>query len=283
MNQPPTDIILGRRAFELLQYIIDSRGRCRISLPDTALGSAALLLRMEKQGNMDLLLIQGNSDWEEALASSGKSELLLEYNDENGGRCHFMVEVVRTFGERVWGKTPPVIYRVQRRMFFRLKAQPGTEVGFKIDPRQEARGIVRDYSLGGLAFWPESPLPLKTEDLVEDLRLRIPAGGSFTEIAIYAAVVRRVEPGTDPEKPLYALEFLGMSRRTRRQFAAHILGEKRRLLRQFKIPPFLLEGPRAQPGPIGCLPTGTTQDRSSPRAKSRKAARRGEGGLKYIF
>ncbi len=197
-----------------------------------------------------------------------------------------MVEGVRTFGEQAWGKTPPVIYRVQRRMFFRLKAKPGTEVGFKVDPQQEARGIVRDYSLGGLAFWSESPLPLKSEDLVEDLCLRIPARGSFTEIAIYAAVVRRVESGTDPVKPLYALEFLGMSRGTRRQFAAHILGEKRRLLRQFKIPPFLLEGPRTQPGPIRCLPTATTRDRFSLRAtceKSRKAPRRGEGGLKPIF
>jgi len=79
---------------------------------------------------------------------------------------------------------------------------------------------------------------------VEDLCLRIPEKGTWFEVFIYGAVVRRVEPGTRQGKSLYALELLGMSRRTRRTFASHILGRKRMLLRKFKIPPFLLGGPR---------------------------------------
>jgi c-di-GMP-binding flagellar brake protein YcgR len=180
----------------------------------------------------------------EAISLSGKGEVLLEYSDENGVLCHFMVEVIRTSPERVWGKLPAVIYRVQRRMFFRVKAQEGTEVVFALEPGIEVRGGVRDYSLGGVAFWSEEPLPLKTEDLVEDLCLRIPEKETWFEVFIYGAVVRRVEPGTRQGKSLYALELLGMSRKTRRTFASHILGKKRMLLRKFKIPRFLLGGPR---------------------------------------
>jgi hypothetical protein len=244
MTRQPTDIILSKKALELLRYIIDSRGPCKISIPDTPLCWTTLLSAVEREGSADLLLIQGNPELGEALSLSGKGEVLLEYSDENGVLCHFMVEVVRTSEERVWGKLPAVIYRVQRRMFFRVKAQPGTEVVFTLEPGIEVRGSVRDYSLGGLAFWSEEPLPLKIEDLVEDLCLRIPEKGTWVEVFIFGAVVRRVERGTGRGKSLYALELLGMARRTRRMFASHILGRKRMLLRKFKIPPFLLGGSR---------------------------------------
>jgi len=262
MNHPPTDIILGKRAFDLLQYIIDSRGLCKISIPETPSCWTTLLLAIERQGKADLLIIQGKPDIEKAFSSSGQGKILLEYADENGVLCHFMLDVIRTSGEKIWGKFPPVIYRVQRRMFFRLKAQPGTKVVFTLKPRREVLGSVRDYSLGGVAFVTEEPLPLKTEDLVEDLFLQIPEEGSFIEVPIYAAVVRRVEPRSQPGKSLYALEFLGMSRWTRRHFTSHILGKKRMLLRKFKIPRFLLEGPRTQRSSIPVLPSATARDRS---------------------
>lgn len=244
MNHSPTDIILGKGALDLLRYIINSRGPCKVSIPDTPFCWTALLLAVEREGPADLLLIQGNTELMEALSLSGKGEVLLEYADENGVLCHFMVKVIRTSPERVWGKLPAMIYRVQRRMFFRVKAQEGTEIVFTLEPGREVRGGVRDYSLGGVAFWSGEPLPLKTEDLVEDLCLRIPEKGTWFEVFIFGALVRRVEPGTWQGKSLYALELLGMSRKTRRTFASHILGKKRILLRKFKIPSFLLGGPR---------------------------------------
>ena len=244
MTRQPTDIILGRRALDILRYIIDSRGPCKVSIPDTPLCWTTLLLALEREGSVDLLLVQGNPELIKALSLSGKAEVLLEYSDENGVLCHFMIEVIRTSPERVWGKIPAVIYRVQRRMFFRVKAQERTEIVFTLEPGIEVRGGVRDYSLGGVAFWSAEPLPLKIEDLVEDLFLRIPEEGTWFEVHIYGAVVRRVEPGSRQGKSLYALELLGMSRRTRRTFASHILGRKRMLLRKFKVPPFLLGGPR---------------------------------------
>jgi PilZ domain len=255
MNRLPTDIILGRRALDLLRYIIDSRGPCKVSIPETPLSWTTLLVAVEREGSADLLLIQGNPELREALSLSGKGEVLLEYSDENGVLCHFMVEVIRTSPERVWGKLPAVIYRVQRRMFFRVKAQEGTEIVFTLEPGKEVRGGVRDYSLGGVAFWSEEPLPLKTEDLVEDLCLRIPEKGTWFEVFIYGAVVRRVEPGTRQGKSLYALELLGMSRKTRRTFASHILGKRRMLLRKSKIPPFLLGGPRVLQKVIPAAPS----------------------------
>jgi c-di-GMP-binding flagellar brake protein YcgR len=255
MSHPPTDIILGQRALDLLRYIIDSRGPCKVSIPETPFCWTTLLSAIEREGSTDLLLIQGNPELLEALSLTGKGEVLLEYADENGVLCHFRVAVIRTSLERIWGKFPAVIYRVQRRMFFRAKAEPGTEVVFMLEPGREMRGGVRDYSLGGAAFWSEEPLPLKTEDLVEDLCLRIPEKGAFIEVPIYAAVVRRVEPRSQPGKSLYALEFLGMSRWTRRLFASHILGKKRMLLRKFKIPPFLLGGPRGLQRVIPAAPS----------------------------
>jgi len=239
----------------LLRYIIDSRGPCKVSIPDTPLCWTTLLSAVEREGSVDLLLIQGNPQMREAISLSGKGEVLLEYSDENGVLCHFMIEVIRTSPERIWGKLPAVIYRVQRRMFFRVKAQEGTEIVFTLEPGIEVRGGVRDYSLGGVAFWSGARWPRKTEDLVEDLCLRIPEEGTWFEVFIYGAVVRRVEPGTRHGKSLYALELLGMSRRTRRTFASHILGRKRMLLRKFKIPRFLLGGPRGLQRVIPAAPS----------------------------
>ena len=236
---------MGRKALELLRYIIDSRGSCKISIPETPFCWTTLLLAIEREGSADLLVIQGNPELEETLSLSGKGEVLVEYADENGVLCHFMVAQIRTSLEKIWVKFPPVIYRVQRRMFFRIKAQEGSEIVFPAEPGREVRGIIRDYSLGGVAFWTHEPLLLKTGDLVEDLCLRIPEKGGWFEIPIYGALVRRVQTGILEDKPLYALEFLGMSRRTRRLLSSHILGRKRMIMRKFKIPPFLLGSPRS--------------------------------------
>ncbi len=129
------------------------------------------------------------------------------------------------------------------------------------------RGRVRTIAWGN-GFLVQDPLPLKTDDLVEDLCLRIPEKDRWFEVFIYGAVVQRVELKTRQGKSLYALELLGMARRTRRQFASHILEKKRMLLRKFKIPPFLLEGPRTLRRAVQVLPSAVTRDQSSPRFNS---------------
>ena len=127
-------------------------------------------------------------------------------------------------------ESPGIIYRVQRRKFYRLEAQGETVIIFHVTPETEERAKVKDYSLGGVAFSTARPLPLKTNDQLGDLCLRIPEEGDWLTIPIPLAVVRRVD--SQPGTFLYAVEFLEMSDTTRKQLARHIFERQRLLLRK---------------------------------------------------
>ena len=230
MTNQPSEIINGEKATELLRYLIDSRRLCKIRIPNTPYCWITLLSDIRREEHSNFLLIDGVPGFEKALSHSKNREVTLEYKDRGGIACHFSVRVSKIFPKMIWVESPGIIYRVQRRKFYRLEAQGETEIVFRVPPETEERAKVRDYSLGGVAFSTARPLPLKTNDQLEDLCLRIPEEGDWLTIPIPLAVVRRVD--SQPGTFLYAAEFLEMSDTTRKQLARHIFERQRLLLRK---------------------------------------------------
>ncbi len=231
MTNQPAEIISGEKVTELLRYLIDSRRMCKIQIPHTSYCCITLVSGIEKDEHSNSLLIDGVPGFEAALSQSRNRKVTLEYMDPGGILCYFEARVGKILPKMILVECPKAIYRVQRRKFYRLKAQRGTEIVFRVAPEKEERAKVNDYSLGGVAFLTERPLPLKTNDQLEDLCLRVPEEGDWFMVQIPLAVVRRIDSqrGTF----FYGLEFLQMPNTERKRLAQHIFEKQRLLLRKF--------------------------------------------------
>jgi c-di-GMP-binding flagellar brake protein YcgR len=202
MNKKNGEAISGEAVKEILRSLIDSRHLCKIEIPNTPFCWITLLSSIQKEGGTEYLLVDGVPGFESALPLSKNGEIILEYSDVGGVICHFNTRVAKTLPKMIWVECPEVIYRIQRRTFYRMKAPGGTEILFHLQTGKEEKGKIRDYSAGGVAIITEAPLPLGFNEQVKDLSLRIPEEKGWFIVEIPLAAVRRVDPHFQPGKSL---------------------------------------------------------------------------------
>ena len=231
MKAQPQEIISGENVTQLLRNLISSRRLCKVRIPNTHYCWITLLSGMQEEGQSSLLLIDGLPAIERALSVSKEKEVAVEYQEPGGILCHFHSRVVKKSPQVIWVERPEAVYRVQRRTYYRLKAQGGTEIRFCLEPGKEEKAKVRDYSLGGIAILTENRLALKPDDQLKNLELKIPEEGGWLVFSIPLAVVRRTDRSEDAF--LYGLEFLQLPDPVRKKLARHIFEKQRLLLRKF--------------------------------------------------
>jgi len=231
MTNPDAEIISGEKAIELLRFLIRSRRLCKIRIPNTPYCWITLLSDIKKEDHSNQLLVDGVPGFEQALSPFKDREITIEYMDPGGILCYFEARVGKILPKMIWVECPEAIYRVQRRKFYRLKAQGGTEIAFRVTPEREDRAKVSDYSLGGLAFLTEKPLSLKVNEQIKELSLKIPEAGNWLTVSIPLAAVRRIDSQSGTF--FYALEFLQMTDAARERLTRHIFEKQRLLLRKF--------------------------------------------------
>jgi c-di-GMP-binding flagellar brake protein YcgR len=228
------EIIQGPKVKETLRSLISSGQMCKMEISRTPYCWLTLLTEVREDRRENLLLIDRVPDFEKALSSSRRQEVLVEYLENNNVPCNFISRVARVDAQGIWVELPEKIHRIQRRRFFRLRAPVGTEIVFYVKPEVEERGKVRDYSLGGVAFLIGKEMILKPGDQLKALQLHIPDGEHRLSIPIPLAVVRRVQEDFFHGETLYALEFLEYSEAVKKGFNQHIFEKQRSLLRRVK-------------------------------------------------
>lgn len=228
------EIISGLKVRRSLQSLIASHHPCMVKIPNTPFSWEARITEIREEGNCSYLFIDGVRGFEQTLPPLQERKVTLEYADAQIFFCHFHTGVVDASPQSIWVECPEVIYRMQRRAYHRVKATGGTEIIFPLEGEAEVRARVRDYSLGGVAFFAEADLPLKPNDHLKELFLRIPEEGDWFRVEIPLAIVRRVEPPGQNGMNLYALEFLNLEGTMRKRFSQHIAEIQRHLLRKFK-------------------------------------------------
>jgi c-di-GMP-binding flagellar brake protein YcgR len=204
-------------------------------IPNSSYCWITLLSGIQKEGPSNSLLIDGVPGFEQALSQSKGQEVVLEYVESGGILCHFSSRVLKTDLnlKMIWVECPEVIYRVQRRTFYRLKAPARSEITFRTSPEKEERAEVLDYSLGGVAILVPRPLPLNANDQLKDLTLRIPEEKDWFTLPIPLGIVRRVDSLIHPGSLLCGLEFFHMTQSARIKLARHISEKERLLIRKF--------------------------------------------------
>ncbi len=227
-----TEILSGSRALEILEFLAGSRRMCKIEFPHTDFCWLSILLYIQKEDYETYLVFDGLKGFESILTRFPDREVRVEYLEIDGIPCHFHSQVIRSEPKEIWLSFPKEVHRIQRRIFYRLKALAGTEITFDIDSEKQVKGKVRDYSLGGVAFLADQPLELKKDDRVENLCLRVPSGRDWFIVHVPTAVVRRVEKEPLNGSYLYALQFLDLAGPMRNCLTRHIFEQQRSQLRK---------------------------------------------------
>jgi c-di-GMP-binding flagellar brake protein YcgR len=229
MDQP--EIIYGEKLLEMLKVLSESRRFCKMEIPHTNYGWITLVLGLQPVGSLNYLLIDKVAGFEQRLSRSQNQEISVEFLETDGVPCQFKARVFECRPEAIWVELPTSLYRIQKRKFFRVKARLGTAIVFHLDQAMEEKADVKDYSLGGVAFFMDRHLKLTVGDQLKEVELRIPQRSERINFHIPLATVRRLEPQMGG-KDICALEFLEMSDATRELLWRHIFREQRMFLRK---------------------------------------------------
>jgi c-di-GMP-binding flagellar brake protein YcgR len=232
MDQP-VEIISGQRLVGMLQGLIDSHRICKMEVPESSFPWVTSLLGLQQVDHEGCLLINRVVGFEKAVSSPARHEVSIEFLERDGIPFQFKTRIIDSLPGAIRLEFPRLIYRVQRRVFFRVKALPGTEVLFHVVPGEKAEAEVQDYSLGGMAFFVEKNLVLHIGDQITDICLRLPQEKEGVSYDIPLAWVRRIEQ-TSKGKDLCILEFLGLPNSTRERLWHHIFKEQKMLLKKTK-------------------------------------------------
>ena len=235
--EQPTQLLQGGDIPLILQSAIKSRQRVRMEIPRTNYSWITLFLGFETGSGGPWLLIDQVAGFDQALRLSRHQTIALSFFDRAGVPFNFSTEVHLSQPKEIWVELPRMIYRVQRRAFYRIKASLGMEIMLRDLVDQEYKARVKDYSLGGVAFYKELCeqwfKELKTDIKLQDNALLFPLGEEILTIPIPLAEIRRIV-GIPPDTVQGALEFLQMPESSRTQLERLISEQQRLVIQKIK-------------------------------------------------
>jgi c-di-GMP-binding flagellar brake protein YcgR len=188
-----------------------------------------LLLEIRHIGNTYHLLIDKVAGFEAALSMLSDKEVSLEFAEKGGVPCRFTSRIIACNPREILAELPPVIYRIQRRQYFRIEAPLGTEITFLTESSKERKKAkVKNYSAGGVAFFMENDWKLNVGNWLAEVHLNVPEGKGMIRFQIPQATVRRVESESSYRREaLCVIEFTEIPRQTRNSIFSHVLRQQR--------------------------------------------------------
>jgi len=221
----------------ILQSVIKSRQRVRMEIPRTNYSWITLFLGFETGPGGPWLTIDQVAGFDQALRLSRNQTIAVSFYDRTGVPFNFSTEVHFSRPKEIWVELPRMLYRVQRRAFYRIKASLGMEVMLRDLVDQEYTARVKDYSMGGVAFYKELGeqwfKELKTDVKLQDNALLLTRGDKMLTIPIPLAEIRRIV-GIPPDTVQGALEFLQMPESSRTQLERLISEQQRLVIQKIK-------------------------------------------------
>ena len=237
MAEQYSEIITGKQVIiNTLRPLIDSRTVCKMGIRGATQNWITLLLEIRSTGNAHHLLVDRVEGFENVFSKLPSAEVSLEFMDKVGVPCWFYTKVI-TCHKELLTELPEVIYRTQRRQYFRVEAFLGTEITFLAGSSNERKkASVKNYSGGGVAFFMEKDWELNVGDSLSDILLNIPEGGELVRFHIPKATVRRIEPGSRyGEKALCATEFIEIQIETRNNMLSHVFRQQMVMVKSIRM------------------------------------------------
>ena len=235
--EQPAQLLLGGDIPLIIQSAIKSRQRIRMEIPRTKYSWITLFLGFETGPEGHWLIIDQVAGFDHALRFSRSQTVVVSFSDRTGVPFNFSTEVHRSRPKELWVELPRMINRVQRRAFYRVKASLGMEIMLRNVPHQEYKARIKDYSMGGVAFYKDLGeqwfKELEVDGTLRDNALLFPRGEEILTIPIPWAEVRRIVD-FPPHTIQGALEFLQIPESSRSQLERLIFEQQRRVIQKIK-------------------------------------------------
>ncbi len=186
--------------------------------------------------------IQSDEQFHKAVVDRNDWRLRFEYSGKDNIKYAFETREGEVSRNMAWIKHPEIVYRYQRRHFFRLEAPPGTRLDLPIEGTRY-RLLVIDVSLGGtlgalvsLTKKMESELRLDRHQSLESVELMFPGKDNDEDSKVYIKKCRIARNRKNPLNRKYecALEFTEIDKEQQKKFSVLFYRWQRDYLRKRK-------------------------------------------------
>jgi len=208
------DQITDNAIKKVFESLIKSKILIKLRLSDTNYEQLTALTGFRRNLNRTFYLLRYPEGFEEAAGNKDAWEIDFEFTGPDRIPYSFSTTGGEIYQNQLCLPFPDLVYRNQRRKFFRLEAPEGTMVEF-VYRQSECRENVVDISVGGALIAmvckveeKRHDLPFQVGDVLEDVELVFPSKSGETRVKIKKAVVVRFDRRVPNTATCCGLEFI---------------------------------------------------------------------------
>ena len=208
------DQITDNAIKKVFESLIKSKILIRLRLSGTNYEQLTVLTGFRKKLNRTFFLLGYPDGFKEAAGNKDAWEIDFEFTGPDRIPYSFSTTGGEIYQNQLCLPFPDLVYRNQRRKFFRLEAPEGTMVEF-VYRQSECREHVVDISVGGALIamvchveGSRHDLPFQVGDVLEDVELVFPSESGETRVKIEKAIVVRFDQRGPNTAACCGLEFI---------------------------------------------------------------------------
>lgn len=208
------DQITDNAIKKVFESLIKSKILIKLRLSDTDFEQLTALTGFRRKLNRTFILLGYPDGFKEAAGNKDAWEIDFEFTGPDRIPYSFSTTGGEIYQNQLCLTFPDLVYRNQRRKFFRLEAPEGTMVEF-IYRQSECREHVVDVSMGGALIamvcrvgGNQHDPPFQVGDVLEDVELAFPSASGQTRVKIKKAIVVRFDQRGPNTAACCGLEFI---------------------------------------------------------------------------
>ncbi|MGW8187886.1 MAG: flagellar brake protein [Desulfobacterales bacterium] len=208
------DRITDNAIKKVFESLIKSKILIKLRLSDTDYEQLTLLTGFRRKWNRTFILLGYPDGFKAAVGNKDAWDIDFEFTGPDRIPYSFSTIGGEIYRNQLCLPFPELVYRNQRRKFFRLEAPEGTTVEFACR-QSECRAHVVDISVGGALIakvcrvdGDQNDLPFQVGDVLEDVTLMFPSESGETRVKIKKAIVVRFDRRGPHTAACCGLEFI---------------------------------------------------------------------------
>ncbi|MGB5423547.1 MAG: PilZ domain-containing protein [Desulfobacterales bacterium] len=208
------DQITDNAIKKVFESLIKSKILIKLRLSGTNYEQLTVLTGFRRKLNRTFFLLGYPDGFKEAAGNKDAWEIDFEFTGPDRIPYSFSTTGGEIYQNQLCLPFPDLVYRNQRRKFFRLKAPEGTMVEF-VYRQSECREHVVDISLGGALIamvchvdGKRHDMPFQVGDVLEDVELVFPSESGEIRVKIKKVIVVRFDQRVSNSAACCGLEFI---------------------------------------------------------------------------
>ena len=230
-----TDRIYGGKRFALFDQLQKNRIVVKLSLLGEEYERLTIINGVVTENETPYVIIDIPIGFRETLQDEKKKKVLFDFIGNDKILYSFSTMVGRINENDIWIEFPEFIEKVQRRKFYRIAPPVGTKIYFEVDFREYEASVV-NLSEGGLLITQseqfQKEVKLSDGEYVKNINLICEEQRLRFQIGIKEGVIKRLVKNPNTSRYTYAIQFIGIEDREKKELQDWIFRVQREFLRK---------------------------------------------------